>query len=408
MLILDGIEYDVKTPEENVDDLITFINDNCETKGIKNSLGETIFIDDNEANPLYQLCFGLSYLTTIMQKLVYSAGCSMSLAESSPRQLLNLSDIAGIKRTTPTHTVIRGVVYANVPDAGAVDCVITQDMTATIMVSGTEITFHPAYDITIEPGGSSPIMLIAEEYGAYSIAANTITEFDDPVDGFKNMITYVSTPGQEAESIANLRARLQRRSVEGTQIDRAAMAIQNLEGVSLCNIYFNYSPSETETVPYGDTGITVAPRTALVLVQGWNNDIAKVFYRYLFCATSGADVSSAQSSSFITKAHQELTISVIPPFTRNIYIRAYIKNSLSYEQVDGIKDIICSLAGKLSIGQSLSSAEVINVIEENYSNLTVQGADLSLERDGTYSYVQTPAPTDILIFNTENISIVEV
>lgn len=409
MLLLDGIEYDVKTPEENVDDLITFINDYCAANNVTNSLGEVIFIENTEANPFYMLAYGLSYLTTVMQKLIYNAGCSMSLAEASPRQLLNLSDIAGIKRATATRTVIQGVVYANLQDTGAEDCVITQDMEATITVAGIDVIFHPAFDVTVPIGESRAIVLIAEQYGSYSIAANTITQFDDIVPGFRMMTTSASTPGQSMEPIASLRSRLQRRSVEGTQIDRAAAAIQSLEGVAMCNIYFNYSPSEIEYVSYGESSIPVRPRTALLIVQGWSNDIAKVFYRYLFCATSGENVAGAQPLTYTTKAGQELTISVIPPHSRDIYINVYVKNKLSYEQVDGIKDVVCSLAGTLSIGQELSSTEVINIVSTNYSNLTVQGADISLTgEEGTYAYKQSPASTDVLVFNADNVHIIEV
>ena len=408
-LLLDGMEYDVKTPEENVDDLITFINDYCAANNVTNSLGEVIYIENTEANPFYMLAYGLSYLTTVMQKLIYNAGCAISLSESSPRQLLNLSDIAGIKRATATRTVIQGVVYAQqeIEDTGT--CVITQNLEATITIAGMDVTFHPAFDVTIPAGESRAIVLIAEQYGSYSIAANTITQFDDTIPGFRMMATSASTPGQDMEPIASLRARLQRRSVEGTQTDRAAAAIQSLEGVAMCNIYFNYSPREVEYVAYGDSSITVQPRTALLIVQGWSNDIAKVFYRYLFCATSGGDVPGAQALTYTTKAGQELTIYVVPPHPRSIYINVYIKNRLSYEQVDGIKDVICSLAGTLAIGQELSSADVINVVSSNYSNLTVQGSTISLTgADGTYAYKQTPEATDVLIFNADNIHVIEV
>lgn len=409
MILLDGIEYDVKTPEENVDDLVTYINDYCAANNVTNSLGEVIYIENTEANPFYMLAYGLSYLTTVMQKLIYNAGCAISLAEASPRQLLNLSDIAGIKRSAATRTVIQGVVYANLEDTGAVDCVITQDMEATITIAGMDVTFHPAFDVTVPVGESRAIVLIAEQYGAYSIAANTITQFDDIIPGFRSMATSASTPGQDVEPIASLRARLQRRSIEGTQIDRAAAAIQSLEGVAMCNIYFNYSPSEVEYVAYGDSSIAVQPRTALLIVQGWSNDIAQVFYRYLFCATSGNDVAGAQPLTYTTKAGQELTIYVVPPHSRNIYINVYVKNKLSYEQVDGIKDVVCSLAGVLSIGQELASSDVINIVSSNYSNLTVQGCEISLTGvEGSYAYKQTPETTDVLIFNADNVHVIEV
>lgn len=407
MLLLDGIEYEVKTPKENTDDLVTYINDECANNNIKNSLGEVISIDDNTSNPLYMILFGMGYMTTILQKLVYNAGCSMSVAEASERQLLNLSDIAGIKRTTPTKTIIQGTVYSNLEDAGAVDCVITQDDTATIVIAGIEVVFHPAFDVTIEPGYAKQIVLIAEDYGAYNISANTIIEFDEPIPGFRKMTTFESTPGQAEESIASLRARLQRRTVEGTQTDRAAAAIRDLEGVAMCNIYFNYSPQEAETIGSASRPIVVAPRTAALIVQGYSNDIAKVFYRYLFCPTSGEDVEGAMVQNYITHSGQELPVVIIPPVLVPVYIKIYIKNSLSYEQVDGIRDVICSLAGNLTIGKSITSTEITNIVEDAFSNLTVQGAEVSLDEEH-YSYIQTPESDAVFVFNVNNIDVQEV
>lgn len=412
MLLLDGIEYTIKTPDENLDDIITYINDYCQANNITNSLGEVIYIEANEANPLFQLLRGLSYETTIMQKLLYSAGCSISVAESSERQLLNLSDIAGVRRTRATHTVINGVVYANTAGPESVPCVITQLMTATITIAGAEVVFHPAFDVTVPIGESRNIVLVAEQYGSYSIAANTITTFDDPVPGLRLLATGASSPGQDMETIANLRERLQRRTVESTQVEKAASAIQNLEGVSMCSIYFNYSPREDETVQYGDTNVIVPPREALVLVQGWSTDptaIARTFYRYLLCKTAGEDVPGVQYQDYVTHAQQTLRVYVLPPKQEDIYIRIYIRNVLSYDQVDGIKDVICSIAGNLTIGQSISSVDIIKYVSSVYTNLTILGASLSRTgEDNTYTYVQSPSPTEVFALNLENIAVVEV
>ena len=412
MVLLDGVEYEVKTPDENLDDVITYVNDYCAANDIRNTAGELIYIEPNEANPLYQMFRGFSYLTTVMQKLIYSAGCSMSIAESSERQLLNLSDIAGVKRTKATRTIITGVVFANLEGQGAIDCVITQTLTATITIAGMDIVFHPAYDVTVPIGESRSIVLMAEQYGSYNISANTIIQFDDPVPGFRSMSTSASTPGQALETIASLRNRLQRRAVEGTQVERAESAIQNLEGVSMCSIFFNYSPSESVLIPYGNTNITVPARQALLMVQGWSveeNAIARTFYRYLLCKTAGGDVTGHQEQTYITHSNQSLTVNIITPVQQPIYVKIYIKNTLSYEQIDGIKDTICSLAGSLLIGQSVTSVDVINVVSQIYTNLTIQGAAVSTTGDDNdYSFVKIPAETAVFYFNVDNITVVEV
>ena len=407
MLELDGIEYSVKTPEENTDDLIAFINDYCAARNIQNSHGEVISLAKNETNPLYMMCYGLSYLTTILQKLVYSAGCSNSVPESSERQLLNIADIAHVKRNAATRTVILGTVYAELPDAAAQDCYITRGLSASVTAGTTNLVFHPAYDIHIPIGESRQIVLIAETYGSYNISENTITSFDTTVPGFRKMVTLASSPGQTQESISSLRQRIQRRAVQGTQMDRAAEAIQSLDGVSLCNIYFNKSPSDTDYI--GTRNIPVPPRSALLLVQGYSDDIAKTFLAHMVCPTVGASLPEsigAYVQNYTTHASQLIPVWIVPPAQRAIYIKVYVYETLTYAQIQGIKDAICTISSSLSIGQSISSKMVLDVISESFKDITLQGVTLSADNTN-FSFRATPSSDEVFIFTLDNISIIE-
>lgn len=408
MLTLDGIEYTVKTPEENASDLINYINDYCAANNVKNSKGEVISITANETNPLYMMIYANAYLTTVLQKLVYSAGCTMSVPESSEKQLLNIADIAGVVRNSATKTTIIGTVYANERDAGAVNCVVTRTLTCTVSSGTYQLAFHPAFDVTIPIGEARQIVLVCEDYGAYNISENTITAFDDEVAGFRKMTTLASIPGQAQESIASLRARIQRRTVKGTQADRAAEAIQSLDGVALCNIYFNESPSITQYV--GSRALAVPPRQALVLVQGYSDDIAKTFFNHMICKTAGETYPTsvgAYVQNYITHAGQTLPVYIIPPEQIPVYIKIYIYETLTYSQVDGIKDVICSLSSSLTIGQTITSKMVTDIVAETYSDLTIQGADVS-SNGSVYSFSATPNSDAVFTFNLDNISVVEV
>ena len=405
MLTLDGIEYTVKTPDENVTDLIAFINEYCANNNIKNSKGEIIYIDANETNPLYMLFYGNAYLATVLQKLIYSAGCNMSIPESSERQLLNIADIAGVTRNAATKTTIQGTVYASTENES---CIITRTLTATVSSGTYSLKFHPAFDITIPKGEARQIVLICEDYGAYNISKNTITQFDEVVQGFRKMVTLDSIPGQIQEPISSLRARIQRRTVEGTQTDRAAEAIQSLDGVALCSIYFNDAP---DTIQYvGSRALPVPPRQALLLVQGYSDNIAKTFFNYMICKTAGEsyDISvGAYAQDYIAKAGQTLKVWIIPPVQKAIYIKIYIYETLTYTQIDGIKDVIASLSASITIGQSLTSKMITDAVAEVYTDLTIQGADVSVDGQ-TYTFSATPHNDAVFIFNLDNISVIEV
>lgn len=408
MIELDGIEYMIKTPEENASDLISFINDFCQANNIKNSLGEIIYIDRNEANPLYMLSFGISYLTTALQKLIYSAGSSLSVPDSSARQLLNISDCAHVKRNSATKTVIQGTVYSNLPDAGAVDCVITREDTATVITGTYSLRFHPAFDVTIPVGEARQIVFIAEDYGAFNISENTITAFDEPIAGFRMMTTKASTPGQAQESIASLRARIQRRAVEGTAADRASEAIRSLDGVGLCTVYFNDSPTTPQYI--GTRHLEVPPRHALVLVQGYSDYIAKAFFSRMVCPVAGANYPleiGAYSQDYVTHANQHLTVWVVPPQQIPVYIKVYVYESLTQAQIDGIKDAVAGMSSNITIGQTISAKEVLDVVAATYPDITLQGAYVSVD-GASYSYIAEPHNDEVFIFNLENIRVVGV
>lgn len=402
MLELDGVQYEVKTPSENADDLVTFINNRCTDKQIKNSLGELIEVDVNEANPFYQFIYGMSYLTTILQKLVYSAGCASSIPESSDRQLLNIADIAGVKRIKSTKTIINGTVYADLSsDEDPHPCEIHQDDVITVTIAGQEVQFKPAFDITVPVDGADRIVLIAQKNGSFNIARNTITGFDSKIIGLRKLITDASVPGHAEESISNLRARIQRRGVEGTQMDRAALAIQSLPGIAMCSIIYNVFPNQDLPIT---PDIAVPPRTAAVFIQGYNERIAEIFYRYMLCNTVYVE-NKSQKSYWTTKAGQQLEVNYFPPDTKDIYITIYIRNLLSYNQEISIKDAICSLSSNVTIGCTVTAVMVTDVVTSKFPDLDVQGALVSASAGGGGMPSIESNRNELFVFNTKNITI---
>lgn len=393
---LDGIEYPVKTAAENTQLLVDYINNYCTTNNIQNSKGEVINIAENITNPLYIICYGLGYLLSIVQKLIYSVGCAFSISSSSDRQLLNLADIANVQRHAASRTTIPCLVYAQADTA----CTITTTLTVTLTIDGTNVVFNPAFQTTVEAGGVAHIVLISQTIGSYSISANTITAFDTVVTGLGSLVQYASVPGTTQETIADLRQRIQRRSTITTRLDRAAAAIQNLDGVSRCSIYFNYSISTAETI----NGISVSPRTALLTVQGYSNDIAKTFLSYLMCETSAGPTTRNTVQNYTTHAGQIIPINIVSPDSIPIYIKLYLGETVSDAKALLIKQAICTLATSAVIGGALTSTQVIQAVLDAYPTLEVQGAMLSLD-NSTFAYIQTPASDQLFTFNTNNVSI---
>ena len=111
--------------------MLGFINDYCTTNNITNSKGELVQIEQNWANPLYILLFGFSYLVTVLQKLIYNVGCSLNIARASDRQVMNIAEIANVKRKEATKTTIQAIIYSKLTGTVAVPCHITKDLVIT-------------------------------------------------------------------------------------------------------------------------------------------------------------------------------------------------------------------------------------------------------------------------------------
>ena len=403
MIELDGIQYNVRTPEENAEDILTFVNTYCSEHNITNSKGELVQIDLNWANPLYLILYGFAYLTTVLQKLIYNVGCSLNIARSSPRQLMNLAEIANVKRKEATRTTIHVILYANNPtDPDPVSCHITQDLLVSMTYGSQVITFSPAFETTIAIGSSTPMVLICNQEGSYSIPAGSVTAFDDEVPGLRKIESQASVPGQARETLSELRARIQERATTSTQLDRAAADITQLHGVSLCNIYFNYSNDSPVIV----NNIEVPPRQSLLFVQGYSKDIARVFYNHLSCLTAGGDTPSTLTQVYTTHAGQDIPVHIIPPTVVFPYITIYINTQETADVISGIKDAIATLALNMTIGQTLTSTDIILKIKEVYPTLALAGVQLSIDNEA-WSYQLEAQPFQLFGFSSEHMLVSE-
>lgn len=404
MILLDDVQYNVKTPDENASDMVETINQYCATNNVVNNQGDQIYIEPNYANPLYILLYGLAYLVSRLQKLIYSAGCALSIASSSDKQLLNIADACGIKRKEASKTTLNCVVYSNLPGDTAVPCRISTDLSVTVAVGGSSVIFHPAYDITVPIGESRPIVLVAESYGSYSIEAGNISSFDANPAGFRNLVSLSSVPGQTQESIASLRQRIQRRTTKGTRQDLAIEAISQLEGVSVCNIYFNTSVATTETV----NGIAVPPRQSLLFVQGFSNDIAKTYWSYMTTRCAGESEPNAVQQVYTTRSGQALPVYIFTPILKQVYIRLYFNQTIDDVKAQKMRDRIAQLASALTIGQGLTSTQIVDIIQENFIEVPA-GCQLSLtDRDYGYQVKVDSYELISFVLDADHIQIISV
>lgn len=393
MIELDGKEYLVATPAENTASMLSTINTYCANHDVRNSKNELVVFEENFASPLYLILFGVGYLATALQSLVYSLGCAFSIPSASEHQLLNLADLANVDRGKASRTTVDILVYAE----DTLSCEVTVDNSVTL----NNVLYKPAFDLRVEAGGVGHLILIAQEEGSFIVSEGVMEKFDDEIIGLKKVIQKASIAGKEQESIESLRERVQRRTYSGTNIDAAEDAIRALEGVTLCSIYFNDEPSMTKTI----NGITVAPRTALLFVQGYSSEIAKTFYQHLSCKTNKASDDRTLTQIYTSHSEQEFPVYIITPAQIPCYIRVYVNQLVTTDVQAEMKEAIQQLALELSAGQTVSSQMILNALESDFSEYELQGAEVG-KNSISYNYKQTPEADELFVINAANIDIV--
>lgn len=405
MLQLDGRNYNIQSPKDIATDMVNYINTYCSTNDIRNRKNEIIYVDANWSNPLFIVLYGIAYVLSLVQKVMYNIACGFSIPDASDRQLLNLAQIANVQRRTAKKTTIRCTVLNNRSSALTLSN-SSPSTTCTVQVAGEDVIFRPAWDVTIQAGSSSLVVLISDNGGAYPVAQNDVLElYNDTV-----LITNITiqhdkaVEGTEEESLVSLRERVQSRKGQSSRIDALIEGLENLEGVNKAKFFFNYDPVNSSVVH----GITVAPRMGLLIVQGAATDVAKTFYSFMSCETT--DCSSvfplrSVTTTFTTKAGQTIPVYYLMPVQEPVYIKVYIKSALKTDDENQLKLVCASAAQNLGINDSLTSSDVIKLIQERLPDILFDGVELS--KDGvTYSYVVNTSDLDgLLTTDYANVSV---
>ena len=392
MIELDGIEYVVKTPAENTQDLVDYVNQYCSDNDIRNTDDEVIFIEVNFTSPLYLLFWSMGYMATAIQKLLYSLGRQYSVSASSEKQLLNLVSNAGLKRRPPTPTTIRALVFAT---AGGT-CSITTTLGATVTVGGLNYRFKPTFAKDIPASGSGIIVLAADTLGPVQLNADTITQFDTDVLNFDHMTTAASLPGRDLESLPALRRRLQQRQDATSSLDRLIQALRGLTGVTAANVFYNTNP----TAPIVIGTLSVPARHTAVYVQGYNPDIAKTYFSYTDRPCVDGPGSITQDFQLLNG--QTFPVYILPPAPRPAYVQVFTVEEVSDDIKARIRNAIISVSIDIDIGDKLTTAAILEKMEPGFK---VMGVLVSFNDVTGFSYAVIPSPNEIVTLMSSNITV---
>ena len=396
MLELDGGVYPfVKTTKENTDDIVDFINQYAEDHNIVDEKGNKINIDKNKANTLYMMLFGIGYLSTILQKLIRSAADSNSIQNSSAKQLDLIAETMHTSRKAATYSIVDvDVTYTLSIDVPSIQ--LDDNTYFTVQqTDGRVLVFVPVESTLLEGEVGSHVTTVqfkCTEAGPVYIPDGIVSQFASPVNGVDNIYNKNCVKGAVEETTAQLRTRLQKRAESNTRVDRCAMALSDLQGVSKASVLYNPS-IDTEFNIIQDNVIQVEnyqssdgygpyivpPRKACVFIAGDNNGIPSTFFDHMICLTTNqanGDVTF-KARNYTTRSGQVLPFYFTSPISKFIDVYVYTLNPVPQETSDNIKDAISTLIADLNIGQSLSDGEIIKTLYILYPDLDITGVSFT-------------------------------
>jgi hypothetical protein len=371
-ITLDGIEYTINNEAFDIaSDMARYINEYCERFDIVNSQGERMRVDVNDTSIIWLILLANGYRDGIIERMIYAVSLNFNISLCSDEQLLNLAKIMRTqrKKSSPTTTP----VSIEALDTG--DVHITKSVKATVVTNEGEMVFSPAYESVIPSGSVRSVIFMANKNGPYRLNAGAITTFDAPVDNVGNISNGQGMAGNSVETVNQLRQRIAVNDKGLLDSDLAKQAIESLPGISFCNIFVNHNNT------YGIlmNGITIPPRRAAVYISGYNEMIAREYFKYMTMLTVGENIENAISLSYRTLDGQTIPFYYFTPVFITIYVKVIIDIQVIDERVESVQEYVMGLNGLKGIGDQITSADVMNVFKDAQKDYNVLGVLISMD-----------------------------
>jgi uncharacterized phage protein gp47/JayE len=395
-LILDGIEYRNNEAFDIAVAMVDYINTYCKARDIRNTAGDIIHIDVNDASIIWLLTLAHAQRDSIIERMLYALGHNFNIAACSDEQLLNIAQIAKVQRKKPSPTTV--VISISALPTG--DVHITQDVTVTVHTPETELLFSPAYELTVPAGTTKPLVFIAHKTGAYPVEPGVISTFDSKVANLDTVTNLAAVPGNDWEALNSLRQRLNSDNKSLTDAELAMYAIRSLSGVASCNIFINYGILD----PISINGVLLPPRKALLYVNGFSPFIAAEYFKYLSILPHTDGSANVFRQDYITKSGQTLPCYFFTPQAVEIYIKVIIDIQAISQRTAAIQDIILSLNGKQGVGEQITASAVLKAFRDVPADYNILGVTLSMD-DAVWTISSAVGVNETVAISRSNIMV---
>ena len=401
---MDFEPTNVNTVEENASDYLSKVNLLLAQNGVVDKDGNPAKLVALAGSPTWLFALAQGQNTTEWQERLRKAYYSIDIEKCDDEQVYVLATLAGVLFKEQSSPMI-SLLVKNTEDS----TITLNSTTCYAEDSFGQNKWYPGNTYIIASQETVRVVFYCEDK-AGSTPPNTV--FTIKSTQTPTAFAPISIISDESSSIlfqgetaADLRNRVLLGSYAVDQITQAQTAIQNLNGIVKCSIYFN--PDANVPLPLPGS-ISLPARTAYVCIQGVDVDdlLATTYFRYMNVQTLET-VDSIRSETIVGASQLYVYYSVA------VEVKPYIKilldptDSAINTYPDYIKQILMEHKYEVEIGAPLTAQKISTWIDKGNKYGTIIDTKLSL--DGTNWYdTFSPSVFQVPVLDEDHIIFEEV
>lgn len=339
----------VTSVEDNASDYVDKVNNYLAQYGVTDKDGNPAQLAKLAGSPMWLFALAYGQNEVEWQERLRNAYNAISIENCLDNQVENLAIIAGVVRKEGS---VPFVVLRVTNTSGQSIAINSTNTIATDQLTQNEWYSGQNYELTSNETADIVFYCRQREVFVPKDISFTLHNIESSWADISASSVSASKVLEKPETVAQLRNRIIQRKDRYDMISQAQTAIEGLDGVSKCSIWFNPDQLNEITLP-GD--ITLPARTAYICIQGYDveNLIARTFYSYAIVntlQTSTSLVSQTLIGSSYSSVYYDQCRSVL------VYIKVTVKPILgdtTYQK--RIVDTLTTYSGTLKVGENLTT-----------------------------------------------------
>lgn len=272
---INGETWQPKTAAEHTTAIMEKINQLLQENNITDAKGNIVQLKQNYGNALYLLALGDGQSFAENDAKLTKAINSFNIELCDENQIQNLLPIAAMTRNPGSYSTLKLAVTAT--EDG--NCVVPAGTKAPY----GNVNFVVQSEAVVFAGTTQLIDTVCDTLGPIAVLSGEVQSFETDIANLQSVTNPTSShPGVAPETTNELRQRLITGDTIKYSLDGCKGALEELTGITHARVYFNYNVSEDIELP---GGVSLAPRTAYIVVQGSSDKIAETYAQYMSAPT---------------------------------------------------------------------------------------------------------------------------